>query len=113
MSVRFNATGRRRTSFKAPADTTAVSFTAVTEVTVLEALTISATTGGAAASVWINDGADDWPLMDAVALSANTTQTYDFGNPVLQSGWSLKVKDGTGAKLTFTATFATQTRQGG
>jgi hypothetical protein len=113
MSVSFNATARRRTAFKAPANTTAVSFDAVDEITTLESLVICATTSGAAASVWINDGTTDWPLLDAKAIAANTTETYDFGNPVLEKTWALKVKDGTGAKLTFTATFATQTRQGG
>lgn len=113
MTVETNFPGSWQTFFQAPTTTAAAAVYSVptgVKSAVLIGLNISATTGGAAATVWISNGVTDYPVLDAKSITANTAELYTFGNPVLKTGWSVKIKDGTGSKLTFAATIAEETR---
>lgn len=112
MAVSFNSTGNRQTYFAKPADTNAATvYTVGTNVVsaTLEAVNMAAT-GAAAATVWINDGSTDYLLTDALSVGANTTDTREFGNPVLRAGYSVKVKTSSANNLTFAVTIAEETR---
>lgn len=111
MPVAFNTAAKRVTKFSKPANTSAATiYTAPTGIVsaTLEAVNICSGGTGAAATVVMNDGSTDYPLLSAKAISANTTETYEFGNPVMLAGYTVKVTDGTGNILTFTATIAEQ-----
>jgi hypothetical protein len=110
MSVQFNTTGARATYFSKPADTNAATIYTNSNVkfATLQAVNIAAT-GAASATVWVNNGSTDYLVLDAKSISANTTETYTFGNPVLQDGWSIKVKTSSANNITFTATVAEET----
>lgn len=113
MSVNADFPGNWQVLFSAPTTTTAATIYSVptgVKSARIVGLNISATTGGAAATVWLNNGTTDYPLLDAKAITANTAEKYDFGYPALKTGWSVKVKDGTGSKLTFTLTVAEEYR---
>lgn len=107
-AVSFNFIGKRYTKIAKPANTTAVELYVSPsggKGSTLLGVAISAGGTGAAASVIINDGSTDWYLLNGKAVTANTTEIYDFGTPILDPGYKLKVVDGTGNLLTFTATF--------
>lgn len=113
MSVDQDLQGSRQTFFSAPTTTSAATIYSVptgVKSAVVVGLNIAATSGGAAATAWINNGTTDFPVLDAKSVSANTSELYTFGNPALKTGWSFKVKDGTGSKLTFTLTIVEETR---
>lgn len=111
-AVSFNTQGQRSTVFAKPADTNAATvYTAPAggKGSTLLGIAICAGTS-ATATVMINDGTTDWNLLTAKSVSANTTETYEFGNPVLKPGYTLKVQSGTGNTLTYIATLAEVTR---
>lgn len=113
MAVSFNSAARRITFFSKPSDTSAATiYTAPTYIlsTTMEAVNIAAT-GAADATVWLNDGSTDYLLLDAKSLKANTTEEYDFGNPVLEPGYAIKVKTSSANNLTFTVTIAEELRE--
>jgi hypothetical protein len=113
MSVTFQIPGNIQTFFAAPSNTSAATIynrEAGVDNVVLVGLNITSTTGGAAATVWINDGSTDRLVLDAKAIAANTAELYDFGNPSIPIGGSVKVKDGTGSKLAFALTIAEEYR---
>ena len=112
MAVQFNAAARRITYYSKPSDTNAATvYTAPENIlaVTLEAVNIAAT-GAADATVWLNDGSTDYLSLDAKSVSANTTEKYDFGNPVLESGHAIKVKTSSANNLTFTVTIAEELR---
>lgn len=110
MSVSFNATGSRRTLFAAPTDTNAVTVytmpTGQNGTVTLEKVVICSGATGANATVAIRRASVDYPLVSTTAITANTTEEYDFGNPVLNAGDSIKVTASAGNILTFTVTIA-------
>lgn len=111
MSVSFNATGKRVTRFAKPTTTAASTiYTAPAGVVsaTLEGVVIASGATGDSATVIINDGSTDWHLLSAEAITANTTETYEFANPVLGPGHAVKVVAGAGNILTFTVTVAEQ-----
>jgi hypothetical protein len=112
MSIQISQTGTRQTFFSKPSDTNAATvYTASSGVVraVLESVNIAAT-GAANATVWLNDGSTDWLLLDAKTLSANTNNVEIFGEPVLRSGHSIKVKTSSANNLTFTVTLIEELR---
>lgn len=108
-AVSFNSQARRETYFSSPTtSTTATIYTAPSNIkaVTLDELNIASGASGASASVWLNDGSTDRPLLLAKAIAANTTETYSFGRPVMRAGNAIKVRDGTGNILHFTLTVA-------
>jgi len=107
--VSFNSQARRETYFNSPTTTTTQTIYTVPsniKAVTLDEICIASGATGAAASVWLNNGSTDRPLLLAKAISANTTETYSFGRPVMRAGNLVKVKDGTGNILHFTLTVA-------
>lgn len=112
MSIQLNQTASRQTFFSAPANTSAATvYTAPTAVarTVLESVNIAASSA-ANATVWLNDGSTDYLLLDTKAVSANTSEVYTFGNPVIVAGGSIKVRTSSANNLTFTVTIIEELR---
>ena len=106
MSTAFNKTGQRQTKFSAPSVTTAV--TAYTVPTTgkgetLQAVNIAAN-GASTVSVMINDGSTDYYLLHTYTSTANSTETYSFGEPFLLPGWAIKVQTNSANSTTFTIT---------
>lgn len=106
MSVTFPAPSLLGSSKAKPADTLAATlYTApAAQAVVVVAMNIAAT-AAASATVWLGDGTD-WLLLDAKAIAANTTETYTFGNPVLLSAHTIKIKSSSASNLTFVLTTA-------
>lgn len=99
--------GQAVTKFAKPADTNAATIYTVPGAPArarLVGLNISGDVTSGAATVWINDGSTDWLVLDAKAISANTTEVYDFGHPILSAGHSVKVKTSAASKITFALT---------
>lgn len=112
MSVNFNIQANRQTFFSAPANTSAATIytrpTGADTVTLLD-MNIAAS-GAASATVWLNDGTTDRLLLDTKAVSANTTELYNFGRPIVPTGGSIKVRTSSANNLTFTVTVAEEYR---
>lgn len=110
MPAQFNASASRQTFFSAPANTNAATIYSASQVraATLEAISI-ATTGAANVTVWLNNGTTDYLLLDAYVMAANTQVLHTFGNPVLRSGWAVKVKTSSANNATFVATVAEET----
>jgi hypothetical protein len=113
MPVSFESVGSRQTFFSKPANTTANTVytcaLGVGDTATLEAINI-ACTGACNITIWLNNGSTDYLLLDAFAVSANTSELGDFGNPVLRDGWSVKVMTSNADDATFTVVVAEQIR---
>lgn len=115
MSVQFVKQGSRLTKAAAPADTNAATlYTVGADMlgAVLSGMNISGTSTSGSATVWWNDGSTDYLLLDAKAISANTTELYTFGNPFIKPGGSIKVKTSNANHLTFVLTVEQMTGRG-
>lgn len=97
------------TKFLVPADTNAaVIYTPPSDrITArLVGINIAGNATSGSASVWLREGSTDYPLLDAKAISTNTSELYEFGNPVIPYGNSIKVKTSAANNLAFTVTIA-------
>ena len=112
MSVTFLNNGNIQTVWSAPSGTSAV--TAYTRPAGVDRVTVLgvniAASSAASATVWINDGTTDRLLLDTKAVSANTSELYEFGNPIVPPGGSIKVRTSSANNLTFTITLAEEYR---
>ena len=113
MPVQFNSPGARQTFFSKPANTTANTiYTCAVGAggsATLDSINI-ACTGACNITIWLNNGTTDYPLLDAFAVSANTSEQGDFGQPTLRDGWSIKVMTSNADDATFTAVVAEEIR---
>jgi hypothetical protein len=112
MSVTFQVGGNIQTAHSKPTDTNyATIYTVPTGARRAVLIGVNtATTGASAVTVAYNNGTTDVLLMDAVAMSANTVRTDDFGNVTLQTGWVVKVKTSNADDATFVLTYAEEYR---
>jgi hypothetical protein len=112
MSVTINVPGNRQTIWSAPSGTSAV--TAYTRPAGADNVTLLginiAASSAASATVWINDGSTDRLALDTKSISANTAELYEFGNPIVPVGGSIKVRTSSANNLTFTITIAEEYR---
>jgi hypothetical protein len=112
MSVTFQIPGNIQTAHSKPADTNyATIYTVPTEVkrAIIVGMNI-AVTGASSVTVAYNNGTTDVLLLDALSMSANTTQLFDFGNVALQEDWLVKVKTSNADDTTFVLTYAEEYR---
>lgn len=112
MSVTFQSNGNIQTIFSAPSGTSAVTpYTRPSGVDRVTLLAVNiACSSAASATVWINDGSTDRLLLDTKVMSANTSELYEFGNPVVPPSGSIKVRTSSANNLTFTITIAEEYR---
>jgi hypothetical protein len=76
----------------------------------IESIVAACASGGSTFSLWVDDGANDVFVLNAKAISANDYLKLEHPI-VLKSGWALKCKDHTGAKISVTATLAITSKQ--
>jgi hypothetical protein len=110
MAVSFQSSGSRQTFFSKPANTTSNTIYSATNVrtSTIEGMNI-ATTGACNVTVWLYNGTTDYLLLDAYVMAANTQLLHTFGNPVMRSGWAVKVMTSNADDATFTLTVAEET----
>lgn len=94
------------THFAKPADTNAATIYSVpTGVSSAKLMGMNIAANAASnVTVAINNGTTDYQLLWTYALGANTSREDDFGGPVLQAGWSLKVTTSNANNASFVAT---------
>jgi len=101
-----NNAGKDSTHVAKPADTNAATIYSVpTGVARAQLLGMNIVNNGAAnVTVSINNGSADYQLLWSFSLPANEQRLDTFGNPVMQSGWSLKVQTSNADDTSFVAT---------
>jgi len=101
-----NSPGIDSTYVAKPADTNAAAiYTVPTGVARAQLIGITSAANGASnITISINDGSADYQMLWTYALGANTSRTDNFGYPVMQAGWSLKVTTSNANNASFVAT---------
>lgn len=112
MTLFTQAGGTPETWVKNLPDTASYTIATATDARAfrLESIVAACTTGGSTFSLWVNDGSADVYILNAKAIAANDYLKLEHPI-VLKSGWSLKCKDHTGAKLSVTATLSLISKQ--